>query len=102
MLYRASSLLASPLLTLLLSVSSQLALSLFTSSLFAPFLPCGVAKSFEWRLVVLAASHFLRGVEEDAFGRHEAVDRLEELRERWPCVGKQRLDDLALWLVKKG
>ena len=44
----------------------------------------------------------LPGVEEDIFSRHEAVDRLEELRERWPCVGKQRLDDLALWLVKKG
>ena len=32
----------------------------------------------------------------------EAVDRLEELRERGFCVGKQRLDDLALRPVKKG
>lgn len=52
----------------------------------------------------LAALGFsaLPGVEEDIFGRHKTVNRLEELRERWPGVGKQRLDDLALWLVKKG
>ena len=43
----------------------------------------------------------LPGVEEDIFGRHEAVDRLEELREHRPGVGKQRFDDLALRLVKK-
>ena len=44
----------------------------------------------------------LPGVEEDIFSRHKTVNRLEELRERGFCVGKKRLDDLALRLVKKG
>ncbi|MBQ3098127.1 MAG: hypothetical protein IJC66_08215 [Kiritimatiellae bacterium] len=79
------------------SVGLQLA-----SSSPVPVSSRGGARSFPWRIVVLAASHLLWGVEEYALGRHEAVDRLEEPREHRPGVGKQRLDDLALRLVKKG
>ena len=86
-------------LALSLPISSSL---ISTSSQLAQFLSCGGAQSFVWWCIVLAAGCLLRGVEEYAVGRHEAVDRLEELREHGAGIGKQSLDNLASRLGEKG